>query len=76
MMMFLEVVYANALNHIDAAGRWGNETNALGDSIYTQGETMDELKKMIRDAVECHFEKGKAPQVIRLHSVHEEVISL
>ena len=52
------------------------EANALGESIYTQGETMDELKKMIRDAVECLFEKGKAPQVIRLHSVHEEVISL
>jgi len=54
----------------------GYEAHALGESIHTQGETMDELKKMVRDAVECHFEKGKAPQVIRLHFVHEEVISL
>ena len=49
---------------------------ALGESIFTEGETMDELKKNIREAVECHFDEGTAPKVLRLHQVKEEVIAL
>jgi hypothetical protein len=33
------------------------------------------LHKCDRDAVRCHFDEGQAPKVIRLHFVHEEVIS-
>jgi hypothetical protein len=36
---------------------------------------MDELKLNVREAVRCHFEEGKAPPVIRLHMVKDEVIS-
>jgi len=36
----------------------GYEARALGQSIYTEGETLDELKKMVADAVRCHFEEG------------------
>jgi len=28
---------------------------ALGESIVTQAETIDELKENIRDAINCHF---------------------
>ena len=47
---------------------------ALGYSIYTEAETLEELKAMIRDAVECHFEAEAKPRVIRLHWVKDEVI--
>ncbi len=34
----------------------GFEAKALGYSIFTQAETTEELKTMVRDAVRCHFE--------------------
>jgi len=53
----------------------GYEARALGHSIFTQADTLEELKKMIRDAVSCHFTDGEKPSVIRLHLVKDEVIS-
>jgi len=53
----------------------GYEARALGYSIFTQADTMDELKMNVREAVRCHFDEGKAPPVIRLHMVKDEVIS-
>jgi len=31
---------------------------ALGHAIATQGDTMEELREMVRDAVKCHFGDG------------------
>ena len=45
---------------------------ALGHSIFTQADTMDELERNVREAVRCHF--GEVPSVIRLDSVKNEVI--
>jgi hypothetical protein len=53
----------------------GYEARALGYSIFTQADTMDELKLNVREAVRCHFDEGTAPPVIRLHTVKDEVIS-
>jgi hypothetical protein len=52
----------------------GYEARALGHSIFTQADTMDELKRNVREAVHCHFESGQAPVMIRLHVVKDEVI--
>jgi hypothetical protein len=52
----------------------GYEARALGHSIFIQADTMDELKQNLREAVHCHFDEGKAPTVIRLHMVKDEVI--
>jgi hypothetical protein len=54
----------------------GYNAEALGYSIYTQGNTIPELKSNILDAVKCHFgEEVPHPQVIHLHFVKEEIIS-
>jgi hypothetical protein len=53
----------------------GYEARALGYSIFTQADTMDELKENAREAVRCHFDEGNAPRVIRLHIVKDEIIS-
>ena len=53
----------------------GYEAHALGYDIFTQGDTMEELREMVRDAVRCHFDESSAPAVIRLHMVKDEVIS-
>jgi len=40
---------------------------ALGHGITTQAESVAELKRMIREAVRCHFDKREdRPGVIRL----------
>lgn len=54
----------------------GYNAVALGHSIVTQGETLAELKNNIKDALKCHFDDGEnIPQVIRLHTVSEEVFA-
>ena len=54
----------------------GYEAKALSASIFTEADTLDELRIMIKDAVECHFDPDVRPQVIRLHFVREEVLAL
>ena len=52
---------------------------ALGHAIATQGETLDELRGMVRDAVRCHFGDGvpgEMPRVIRLYFVRDEVLAV
>jgi len=34
----------------------GYNARALGQSIFTQGETKEELKENINDAISCHFD--------------------
>jgi predicted RNase H-like HicB family nuclease len=54
----------------------GYNAKALGENIFTQGDTMKELKEMIKDAVECHFDNPEQmPKMIRLHFVKEEVFA-
>jgi hypothetical protein len=60
---------------VEEAPEGGFTARALGYSIFTEANTWDELKKAVKDAVDCHFEEKK-PFVIRLHAVHEEVLTL
>lgn len=54
----------------------GFNASALGLSIHTQGDTIDDLKNNIKDAVKCHFDnEADIPRVIRLHQVKEEVFT-
>ena len=59
---------------VEESAEGGYEARALGYSIYTQAESLDELKAMLQDAVRCHFEDNERPRVIRLHLVKDEVI--
>ena len=57
----------------------GYVATALGHAIATQGETLEELRAMVRDAVQCHFGDGAAgamPRIIRLHHVRDEVLAV
>jgi predicted RNase H-like HicB family nuclease len=61
---------------VEDSAEGGYEAHALGKAIFTEGETLDELKQNIREAVRCHFDEGTTPSIIRLHYVKEEMISL
>ena len=54
---------------VEESPEGGYEARALGYSIYTQAENLEELKKMVRDAVKCHFDEDQKPSVMRLHWV-------
>jgi len=59
---------------IEEAPEGGYTARALGESVFTEGETLEEMKKNIKDAVDCHFDGEKKPKLIRLSIVQEEVI--
>ncbi|MCW1967572.1 MAG: 2-oxoisovalerate dehydrogenase [Anaerolineae bacterium] len=44
----------------------GYRAKALGYAIFTQGNTIEKLKAMVLDAVQCHFDKADMPRLIRL----------
>lgn len=52
----------------------GYEAKALSELIFTEGETMDELRSNIKEVVQCHFDIDP-PKLIRLHYVKEEVFA-
>ena len=54
----------------------GFTARALGESIFTEAETIEELRKNVKEAVECHFEPESMPKIIRLHMVKEELIAI
>ncbi len=68
-MLASEIIFA-----VEDSPEGGFEARALGHPIFTQADTFDELKEMVRDAVRCHFEGPQLPKVIRLHMVRDELV--
>jgi hypothetical protein len=60
---------------VQESAEGGFEARALGHSIFTQADTIETLRDMVRDAVRCHFEEHDRPKVIRLHFVRDEVMA-
>ena len=54
----------------------GYEAKAVSHSIFTEADTLDELRTMVKDAVECHFDDQARPRIIRLHLVKGEIIAV
>ena len=61
---------------VEEAPEGGYTARALGESIFTEADDLDSLNANVRDAVRCHYDDGRAPQIIRLHFVREAVIAL
>jgi predicted RNase H-like HicB family nuclease len=67
-----EIIFEVTKDEVDG----GNVASALGYGIHTQGDTLDELRKMVRDAVNCYFdEEAASPKIVRLHFVRDEVLT-
>jgi len=60
---------------VEEAPEGGYTARALGHSIFTEAEDLDQLRNNVREAAACHFEEGQGPQLIRLHFVRQEVIA-
>ena len=51
---------------VEEAPAGGYTARALGEAIFTEADTLDDLREMVRDAVRVHFEDGERPGLIRL----------
>ena len=59
-----EIVFEVSQDEVDG----GYSATGLGYGIHTQGETIEEVRASVRDAVECYFDETMPrPAVIRLH---------
>lgn len=70
-----EIIFEVLEDEVDG----GFVATALGHAIATQGDTVEELRMMVRDAVHCHFgdgETGPMPKIIRLHFVRDEALAV
>lgn len=56
-----EIIFA-----VEESPEGGYEARALSFPIFTEADSLDELRRMVRDAVGCHFEVGERPKIIRL----------
>jgi predicted RNase H-like HicB family nuclease len=55
----------------------GFYARALGHGIFTQGETWDELRGNVLEAVSLHFENATTrPRLVQMHYVKDELIPL
>lgn len=61
---------------VEESPEGGYEAQAPGFSIYTQAESLEEMRQAAADAVRCHFDEAEMPRLIRLHLVREEVIAV
>jgi predicted RNase H-like HicB family nuclease len=54
----------------------GFTASALGIGIHTEGETIEELRANVSEAVDCYFDETmEAPRIVRLHFVRDEVMA-
>jgi hypothetical protein len=60
---------------VEDAPEGGFSACAIGEAIFIQAETMEELRARVRDAVHCHFDSATAPKLIRLRFMRDEVIA-
>ena len=60
---------------VTEAPEGGFVAQGVGQDIFTEADTLEELRENIREAVECHFDEGQAPRLIRLHIVRDEVLT-
>ena len=61
---------------VEEAPEGGLTARALGQAIFTEGDTPEDLEEKVREAVRCHFDDAELPRVIRLQYVRDDVIAI
>lgn len=66
-----EIIFEVTEDELDS----GYSASALGYGIHTQGDSLDEIRRNVREAVYCYFEDTvQRPSLIRLHFVRNELL--
>lgn len=67
-----EIIFEVSRDELDG----GYSASAVGFGIHTQGDTEEELRRNVKEAVDCHFDDSMVrPLLIRLHFVRDEVFA-
>ncbi len=70
--MCMELIF-----EVREAEEGGYVARALGQSIFTEAETWQELRENVREAASLHFEDAEVkPKLIQLHFVKDELIAI
>lgn len=71
-MPTIEITFEITEDEVDG----GYSATALGYGIHTQEDSVDEIRRNVREAVDSYFDEGmQRPRLIRLHFVRDEVLS-
>jgi predicted RNase H-like HicB family nuclease len=54
----------------------GFTAEAIGESIFTQADSWEELRVNVQEAVEAYFFDEKKPAAIRLRLVRDELLAI
>jgi hypothetical protein len=46
---------------VEEAAEGGCLARALGEAIFTEADSIEQLHRQVRDAVQCHFEPDRMP---------------
>ena len=66
-----EIVFEVREDEVDG----GYNAAAVGYGIHTQGESLDEVREMVKEAVDCYFDDStESPKVIRLRFMRDEIL--
>ncbi|MSR78183.1 MAG: 2-oxoisovalerate dehydrogenase [Candidatus Omnitrophica bacterium] len=61
---------------VEEAPEGGYIAKGVGVSIFTEADTLEELRRQIVDAVRCHYSgQSSSPRLVRLHHVKDEIIA-
>ena len=66
-----EIIFEVREDEVDG----GFTASALGYGIHAQGDSVEELRTMVKEAVNCYFDESMdRPKIIRLHFVRDEIL--
>ena len=69
-MLMTELIFM-----VEETAEGGFTARALGESIFSEADTLEILRLKIVEAVRCHFaDETKRPKVVRLHLVKDEIL--
>ena len=67
-----EIIFEVTEDEVDG----GYSASAIGYGIHTQGDSLEEIRSNVREAVDCYFDPAEPrPKLIRLHFVRDEVLT-
>ena len=70
-MMYTEIIFIVSEDELDG----GYTASAAGFGIHTQGDSLDEIRRNAREAVDCYFDETmEKPKRICLGFLRDEVI--
>ncbi len=68
-----EIIFEVIEDEVDG----GYTASALGYGIHTEADTIEDLRRNVKEATECYFDRAEdMPGIIRLHFVRDEVLAV